>query len=306
MLFKKFIILVKYIDNIFYTFRWQSSQVTVKSSDKWQAVFEGVIGNGNSGNIAIDDIRIAKGDCPNKASCDFEHQNLCDYTNTPTNKINWVVADIMGLFTSGFEGPTLDHTFGTNKGKYAIFNTANTIANWTGRIESEIIQGSSYPKCFKFYYHMFSTIATRVGSLNVYVKSVLMNEEELVWSLTGSQDKRNQWLEGRFNIARSEQYTLIIEGVSTGGRGDISVDDLNLFESTFCNTEPYEANVYVPTTTAPTTTSTAPLSTFSWVSNSHFDCNFEDGVCSGWKNDPTNDPGFDWIRNRNSQFANSG
>jgi len=289
--------------------QWYLSQVTLKSQFEWQAVFEGVVGNGPDGNIALDDIRLSSGECPNVASCDFENQNLCEYSNVLGNDINWLLADLSQIFNSNFEGPIVDHTFGTNKGNYATFNTINSNKDWSGRIESEIVEGGQQAKCFKFYFSMFSSTPSSVGSLKVYVKSQF--DEELMWSLSGSQGlKRGEWREGRFSVARTGQYWIVIEGVSTGKRGDISLDDLNLFDSGACKTEPPEADVngMITGTTTPvvTLTTSRPLSTFSWVSESSFDCNFEDWPCQGWDNEATNDFNFNWIRNRGSNYLTTG
>ena len=193
---------------------WWSSQLNIVKNTDWQVVFEAVRGHGNNGNIAIDDVRISKGSCLNTASCDFEKETLCEYTNSPLNKINWVIADIKSLLsTTDFQGPFIDHTYGTNKGNYAIFNTLSSEEGDTGRIISEIIQGGSFAKCFKFYFNMYSVTSSKVGSLNIYVKDLKMNQEQLIWSLSNSQTKRGEWKEGRFSIGNSDQYQIIFEGV---------------------------------------------------------------------------------------------
>lgn len=193
---------------------WWSAQLNVVKNSDWNVVFEAVRGQGANGNIAIDDVRINKGTCPNTASCDFEKENLCEYINSNSNQINWVIADIKNLLSStDFQGPFVDHTYGTNIGNFAIFNTLGSEEGLTGRIESEIIQGGSFAKCFKFYFNMYSPASSNVGSLNIYVKDLKMNQEQLVWSLSRSQTKRNEWKEGRFNIGNSDQYQIIVEGV---------------------------------------------------------------------------------------------
>jgi len=240
------------------------------------------------------------------ASCDFEHQDLCEYSNLPDNDINWSIADMSQIFNTGFEGPIADHTFGTSNGHYATFNTLNSQQDWSGRMDSEIIQGGLTPRCFKFYFSMFSAVPGNVGTLNVYVKSQL--DQELVWSLTGSQGpKRGEWLEGRLAVARTGQYWISIEAVSRGRRGDIALDDLNLFESGLCAVVPSEADPNrVQTTTSGMSTTTAALSTFSWASESEFDCNFEEWPCGGWANDASNELDFNWMRNRGSNYLITG
>lgn len=48
------------------------------------------MGDGPNGNIAIDDIKISRGECRHFGDCDFEDNNLCDYTNSPSSQIDWI------------------------------------------------------------------------------------------------------------------------------------------------------------------------------------------------------------------------
>ncbi|XP_033751995.1 MAM domain-containing glycosylphosphatidylinositol anchor protein 1-like [Pecten maximus] len=43
--------------------QWSTGQVTVQSSQAYQIVFEGIVGNGYAGDIAIDDVRVTAGAC---------------------------------------------------------------------------------------------------------------------------------------------------------------------------------------------------------------------------------------------------
>ncbi len=67
--------------------------------------------------------------------------------------------------------------------------------------------------------------------------------------------------------------------------------------------EPISANVQLPTTTVQTTPSIIS-STFSWISESDYDCNFENSLLCSWEDDPTSD--FTWKIMRNSQFIITG
>lgn len=41
--------------------------------------------------IAIDDVRITRGNCPNQGDCNFEDGTLCEYENVETSEIFWTV-----------------------------------------------------------------------------------------------------------------------------------------------------------------------------------------------------------------------
>ena len=93
---------------------WQPAQVSVVSPSTWQAVYEGVKKNLSPmlqimGNvsffeylildffiylfilfmIAIDDVRITRGLCPNQGDCNFEDNTLCEYQNMQNANFSW-------------------------------------------------------------------------------------------------------------------------------------------------------------------------------------------------------------------------
>lgn len=52
---------------------WQNIQIDVPSTlTEWKVVFAATKGNATSGILAIDDVRVTKGLCPNLGDCDFE------------------------------------------------------------------------------------------------------------------------------------------------------------------------------------------------------------------------------------------
>lgn len=91
-------------------------------TNTWQAVIEVVKGSRSNlkGIIAIDDIRITRGACPNPGDCNFEAGSLCEYKNVNGSEINWVVRK--GYGPNLYTGPDYDHTFGTSDGYYALLS----------------------------------------------------------------------------------------------------------------------------------------------------------------------------------------
>jgi len=78
-------------------------------------VFEGVVGAGYQGDIAIDDVSTSDGPCLPPGSCDFE-SGMCTWTNDLTgDDFDWL--RVNGATDSTGTGPTVDHTFGSDKGK---------------------------------------------------------------------------------------------------------------------------------------------------------------------------------------------
>ena len=188
--------------------KWYVSQTSVASpSSTWQAVFEYIGGNGLLGNFAIDDIKITKGNCPTPASCNFEYGTLCEYSNPSYNQINWVVSKGTAS-TSYLTGPSIDHTTSSSTGGFALLNTNFPVqSGWKGALESEVIPGNGSPQCVRFWYHMYSSYSTYMGTLNVYIKDVVTMTNLKIWTVTYSQG--SLWLEGKFPVNRSQSYQIV-------------------------------------------------------------------------------------------------
>ena len=85
-----------------------------------QVVFEGVVGSGYRGDIGIDDIRIAKGECPHVGTCDFEY-DTCGYLNpTSLDSYDWLRNS--GRTATSQTGPPVDHTTNSNSGQWSLIN----------------------------------------------------------------------------------------------------------------------------------------------------------------------------------------
>ena len=84
-------------------------------------MFEGVKETTASGGyIAIDDIKVARGACPNIGDCSFEDGSLCEYKNLATNQLDWQV--FKGYGPNSGTSPTTDHTLGSSNGFYAMIS----------------------------------------------------------------------------------------------------------------------------------------------------------------------------------------
>ncbi|CAF0741650.1 unnamed protein product, partial [Brachionus calyciflorus] len=271
--------------------KWSLAEVTLKSPDStWQVVFEGQRGNGNNGNMAIDDVRITKGDCPSAGDCNFEDKTLCNYKNSEDSKIKWVVKQGSISFLTG---PSSDHTFGTSVGSYAMFITDSpSVQGWIGRMESQPLEYISTNVCVKFWYYMYANLVGNLGTLNILLIDTRTNDSRILWSLTNSQG--TEWREGRFSYFISNRHRIVFEGIRGAGRGDIALDDITFTSASSCNLFPNYASPNVTVTTVATTTrQSTTLSTYNWNPVSEYDCNFENDYCL-WKNDPT--ANFNWIR----------
>ena len=150
---------------------WSYAQITVKSPDQpWQAVFEAEVSVDNANtSVAIDDVSITRGQCPNPGDCNFE-VDLCGWVNDKNDvEMDWLVGDGVHSFGTGpqfgtrvilflhqFHSLFLDHTTNTAQGKYLMIETSSpTKPGDRARLESEVFDGTEGdPRCFRFWYHM--------------------------------------------------------------------------------------------------------------------------------------------------------
>jgi hypothetical protein len=94
----------------------QRLTVTFNANVDFYVVFEGKVGDGLKGSIGLDDIQIEDGAC-SKSICDFEDENICNYTNDVQNtNFNWTRNS--GPTDSLSTGPSIDHTTQTSSGHY--------------------------------------------------------------------------------------------------------------------------------------------------------------------------------------------
>jgi hypothetical protein len=75
-------------------------------------------GNGNLGDIAIDDVVTHTGRCPAPGTCNFE-KGLCTWTNSKGDDFDWIQRS--GSTNTQGTGPTADHTLGTAQGNIYLY-----------------------------------------------------------------------------------------------------------------------------------------------------------------------------------------
>ncbi|XP_036360425.1 MAM and LDL-receptor class A domain-containing protein 1-like isoform X2 [Octopus sinensis] len=244
----------------------------------YQIIFEGVIGTGPYGDIAIDDITVTHGECEVGGDCDFDH-GRCTWTNMAHNRYNWLVGS--GSTATSNTGPVNDHTFQNSKGFYLFIDATYLKQEDKSRYISQMFPAlHTERRCFTFWYSMNGN---GIGILKILTKFET-GSNVTIWEL--SRDQGNKWLYGQAPIQSHTEYQIIIE--ATRGRtfeGDLAIDDI-IFKDSDCSVLPHTAapkdtNVVIPTGIPPKNTETTKP----------FNCSFDDGIC-GWTQDPQDD--FDW------------
>ena len=163
------------------------------------------------------------------------------------------------------------------------------------------------PICIRFFYFMRDSSYSYNSNvtLNVYKVNIDSGANTLMWTLKGYQ--YSIWKEGKFGFTESlNKHAIMFEAVRGATVFDIALDDISFLPTANCPILPYDANPNKPTTVStPSTTrvsTTGPsTSTYIWTSQSTYDCNFEDGMCT-WLNDSTAEMAWSRGTSANTSF----
>ncbi|KAJ8299824.1 hypothetical protein KUTeg_023884 [Tegillarca granosa] len=229
---------------------WRQAFVQINSSTAFQVTFDGEIGSGYLGDIAIDDVALHQGFCnnfttiapstvtpmttvsypPTKYDCTFDSKNICQWTQDTTDQFSWTVHK--GSTTSLDTGPTFDHTTNSINGYYIYIETSSKHPNDTARIISPMMSLSTSGQCLKFYYNMHGE---DVYKLNLYARQG-SSLGSVLWTKIGNQG--NVWKYGSIyltpqSLSPSASSTvnvqLVFEGVvGKSYKGDIALDDISV------------------------------------------------------------------------------
>jgi len=190
------------------------------------------------GDIAIDDLFYASGNCPiittttftttisyppSSLDCNFDMYNMCSWINDTSANFNWTINK--GETVSFLTGPSADHTTESVNGHYIFIEASPPQKqNDAARLISQSINIGINGGCFKFFYHMFGA---NIYKLNIYLQTGNNPLGKAVWQKQGN--KGNVWFFGHFFIESSmNNLKLVVEGVvGNGFMGDIALDDFS-------------------------------------------------------------------------------
>jgi hypothetical protein len=205
---------------------WLEGNVNLDFADDYNLVFEAIRGDGDLGDIALDDISFASGYCPTNEyfKCDFE-SDLCEFINDASANFNWTREQGRIDYDTG---PSVDHTTSSSRGHYMLIKPklggkAGTFA----RLMSKDFSFSTFGLCVKWYYHMYGA---DVDKLSVYVNSG--NRSGLLWKFGG--DIGNEWNYAQFSVPElslsTKGFDLVFEGqgATRFTFANIAIDDVSL------------------------------------------------------------------------------
>ncbi|XP_022097778.1 MAM and LDL-receptor class A domain-containing protein 1-like isoform X1 [Acanthaster planci] len=262
---------------------WRIAEVTVQTSYPYRVVFEGIIGNGIQGDIALDDIDFSNQACSLPATCNFE-SDFCTFANIHQDTFDWTRNN--GATASSQTGPPTDHTLGNIYGYYVFIETsAPRVVDDFAYLFSETLPANT-DMCLTFWYHMYGV---DIGTLQVWLETTVLNPAywTLVWSKTG--DQGNYWQNAIVDIkSENSVFEVIFEGrVGPSFSGDIALDDIQTFFGRCAPPTPAPPCQFTCNNTNCLTDSTQVCNFVddcgdgSDEENCGGNCNFESGMC-GW------------------------
>ncbi|XP_066221644.1 apical endosomal glycoprotein isoform X2 [Saccopteryx leptura] len=211
---------------------WRLGSVDVQAQQAWRVVFEAVAAGVECSYVALDDLLVQDGPCPQPASCDFE-TGLCGWSHLPRPSLGGYSWDwSSGTTPSRYPQPTVDHTLGTDAGHFALFETGvlgpGGQAAWLRSQPLPATQAS----CLRFWYHMGFPEHFYKGKLRVLLSSA--QGQLAVWGAGGRL--RHLWLEGQVEVTSAEEFQIVFEA-TLGGQpvlGPIALDDIEYLAGQRC------------------------------------------------------------------------
>ncbi|XP_033107517.1 MAM and LDL-receptor class A domain-containing protein 1-like [Anneissia japonica] len=273
---------------------WLRATYVMNLTGSFELVFEAFRGSGIYGDIAIDDVLIHDAPCANKtkeliaeplefhkADCNFEYEDLCNYTQDIYDDFDWIRKQ--GPTTSRQTGPETDHTYRNEFGHYMYIEASQRRAGMTARLMTPILTNENTNTCVFFYYHMYGQ---RIDFLKVYKKDFGGGlPVDPLFVRHGNQG--NIWKSQKVDIeGQTEYFQIVFEGSVVGNiYGDIAIDDI-VFHNTSCD------KVKV-------------LSVFNSTTDCNFDDNRNNASLCGFIQSTSDD--FDWqLRNGSTDSTATG
>uniref|UniRef100_A0A8B9FZ80 MAM domain-containing protein n=1 Tax=Amazona collaria TaxID=241587 RepID=A0A8B9FZ80_9PSIT len=166
---------------------WHRGHATVEADGDWQVMFEAEGAGGDHGYIALDDLHVSDGACPEPASCDFE-RDMCGWSSPADPRLHsFAWGWKSGVPLTKYPGPEQDHTLGTRNGRR---HTSSWVC-WarggtTGLLESQYLPAAA-DSCLRFWYHMDIPEHLSCGELRVVLQSAA--GQRTLWSAAGHRGR---------------------------------------------------------------------------------------------------------------------
>ncbi|GFU09589.1 MAM and LDL-receptor class A domain-containing protein 2 [Trichonephila clavipes] len=210
---------------------WRVGQRTIEAPYTHEIIFGAVLERGDKGFIALDDIVVKEGACPNPGSCDFE-DDLCTWQNAESGvDVEWMRNS--GPTPTNNTGPNVDHTLGTELGSYIYLQAENPAQKHSlvGILQSEFFSLST-ERCLSFWTHMSGKeMGTLQINLTYYDDNKVKTLNQNSWRIVG--DQGDKWFRRLINInidglELQDEYQILFIGTTKGALSDIAIDDIDV------------------------------------------------------------------------------
>ncbi|KAG8171560.1 hypothetical protein JTE90_016085, partial [Oedothorax gibbosus] len=133
---------------------WMYIEAGANITERFQIQFTSMIKSTMQASVAIDDVKLFAGKCPEAGSCDFE-DDKCSWLDGD-DQYNWVRKTGIST-TNGEIGPARDKTKDSPDGSYVVFSTIGKDPGAQASLESEYLPAEGDALCVSFYYQMSGT-----------------------------------------------------------------------------------------------------------------------------------------------------
>ncbi|XP_064652551.1 uncharacterized protein LOC135503121 isoform X2 [Lineus longissimus] len=229
--------------------KWRMGQVDIEQQ-RFRIGFRAIRGNGVLGDIAIDDIRLLEGNCPeftcasdeykcrdrtqciNKnqecdviiqcsdnsdedhcnwsVSCDFEESTKCGWINYYPLFPNYFWRWNSGSTPTPNTGPKFDHTLKNANGHYIYLDAKSGSKGQYSFFVSHPYKARSAFWCLEFYYHMLGLPGEEL-SQEVQLYVLIDGQWKLHWS--AKQNTGDSWRMIRLDLKGNGTYRIGFQGI---------------------------------------------------------------------------------------------
>jgi hypothetical protein len=152
------------------------------------------------------------------------------WTSQATNGFGWQIGNGNTLFSTS--GPTVDHTIGTNQGKYLYTYSISGSAGDTAFFTSPCINLNGYDTAkLNFWFHMYGA---NIFQLTVQAKPITSNTWTTLLLIPGQQQQAatDPWADSMVDLSSYRNQSIQVRFISTRGSGfncEVALDDIQLF-----------------------------------------------------------------------------
>lgn len=196
-------------------------------------LFTGLSNDGQRSNdtitATVNNFMIAQSDSITFESSSAPIQIEKGWTSQATNGFGWQIGNGNTLFSTS--GPSVDHTTGTNQGKYLYTYSISGSAGDTSFFTSPCINLAGWDTArLSFWFHMYGA---NIFQLTVQAKPISSNTWTTLLLIPGQQQlsASDPWADSLVDLSAFRNQSIQVRFISTRGSGfncEVALDDIQL------------------------------------------------------------------------------